>query len=63
MKYILILMLSGGGQVESGVVHPTLAECEAAGQSTLRGQRLLKTFSNYRCEKRVGAPTMYRGAQ
>ena len=54
MKYILILMLSGGGQVESGVVHPTLAECEAAGQSTLRGQRLL--FSNYRCEKRVGAP-------
>ena len=32
MKYILILMLSGGGQVESGVVYPTLAECEAAGQ-------------------------------
>jgi hypothetical protein len=52
MKFILILMLAGGGQVESGVVYPTLAECEAAGQTTLRGQKKLVLFSNYRCEKR-----------
>lgn len=52
MNWVLILFLaSSGAQVEAGK-YKTLAECEAAGQHMLRGQRLLVTFSNYACKQR-----------
>ena len=38
MKFFLILTMLGVATAENGVVYPTLAECEAAGQLILNGQ-------------------------